>query len=204
MIVLRIIGIVLVVLALGAAVVVLALTLKARIEIRRRMPDGPLRVRVRYGPIGKVFTLGARKKKPKQAREKQKTEQPKQQRARPAFSLENLDIRECMDLAVDMLDDMTGAITWERLHVTVILHTDDAARSAVLLGTLSALVGNLYPYLERAFVLRDPKIVLDADFDAQRTVWGMDIALMTRLVRFPPILWKHRKRLWALWKTIKT
>lgn len=204
MIVLRIIGIVLAVLALGVAVVVLTLTLKASIAVRRSMPDGPLRVRVRYGPIKKVFTLGQRKKKPKQVRERQKTEQPKQQRAQSAVSLENLDIRECMDLAVDMLDDMTGAITWERLHVTVILHTDDAARTAILLGTLSALVGNLYPYMERAFVLRDPKIVLDADFDAQRTVWGVDIELMTRLMRFPPILWKYRKRLWALWKTIKT
>lgn len=208
MIVLKIIGIVLLsILCLGIVFAVLLMYLPARIELRRRMPDGPLRIRIGFGPVKRVWTPGQKRKrkpetekKPEKAPEKPKT--PKKPHV-PMVDFHRLDYEQVFSLGLTLLDDLTGMMTWERLHFTLILHTPDAAQTGNLLGLLSALTGNLYPYLERAFVLKDTKIILDADFDADNTVWGADISVMTRLGRFPRILWRRRKPIWALWKSIR-
>lgn len=66
MMVLRILGIVLCVVLL-VFVVLTAFTLfaPARIEIKRDIPDGQLKVRLGFGPIKKVFRLGGKRKKTK-------------------------------------------------------------------------------------------------------------------------------------------
>ena len=52
MIVLKVIGILLLaILVLGIGLAALLMCLPARIEVRRRMPDGPLRVRIGFGPV---------------------------------------------------------------------------------------------------------------------------------------------------------
>lgn len=207
MIVLKVIGILLLaILVLGIGLAALLMCLPARIEVRRRMPDGPLRVRIGFGPVRRVWTLGQeRKKKPKQKKKQEKAPaKPKEKKPHaPMVDLKKLDYEQAFSLMLDLIDDMAGTMTWERLHITVILHTPDAAQTGNLLGALSALVGNLYPYFERAFVLEDTKIILDADFDAEKTVWGVDISVMTRMGRFPRIFWRRRKALWALWKSIR-
>lgn len=208
MMVLRILGIVLCVVLL-VFVVLTAFTLfaPARIEIKRDMPDGQLKVRLGFGPIKKVFRLGGKRKKTKKPtkkqKEKEKREEHKQETNAPRFDLKRLPIDRALELLVELIYDLAGAVVWEKLHVTVILHTSDAARTGRLLGACSAVVGNLYPYLARTHVLKDTKIVIDADFDAQKTVWGLDISVMTRLCWYPRILWRRRKELWALWKAIR-
>lgn len=207
----RIVGtIILVLLLVAVGIFLLLMLLPARIEVKRKMPSGPLRVRIGFGPVRRVWTLGEpRKKKPKPKKEKakpatpKKEKQPREPRA-PWVDIKRLDYGQALSLALNLIDDMTGTMTWERLHVTLILHTPDAGQTGRLLGILSAFVGNLYPYLERAFVLKDTRIVIDADFDAQHTVWGLDVSVMTRFCRFPAILWRRKKELWDLWKLIRT
>ncbi|MDO4174081.1 MAG: DUF2953 domain-containing protein [Eubacteriales bacterium] len=208
MIVLRILGILLcIVLILGVALTVFMLCAPMRLECKRKPPDGPVKLRVGFGPIRKVLVLGKRSRKKPESKEKK---QPKKQKKKekqaqaPRYNIQKLDYREVVSLMLTLMDDMAGAMTWERLHVTLILHTADAARTGNLLGLLSAVVGNLYPYMERAFVLQDTKIVIDADFDAEATVWEIDLSVMTRLSRFLHMTWKRRKALWKLWKSIQT
>ena len=208
MIVLRVLGILLGI-VLGLFILLTGFTLWApmRVELRRKPPDGPIKLRGSCGPVKKVFTIGKRKKLPKQkAKQPQKEQKPKKEKQpqAPRFDVKKLDYGQAFSLLLTLIDDMAGAMTWEKLHVTLILHTSDAAKTGELLGALSVAVGNLYPYLERDFVLQDTRIVLDADFDAEKTVWGMDIAVMTRLSRFVHTGWKRRKELWALWKSIQT
>lgn len=75
MMVLRILGIVLCVVLL-VFVVLTAFTLfaPARIEIKRDMPDGQIKVRLGFGPIKKVFRLAAngrkRKSRPRSKKER--------------------------------------------------------------------------------------------------------------------------------------
>lgn len=210
MIVLRILGILIcVVLVLGIALTAFTLCAPIRIECKRKLPDGSLKLRIGFGPVRKVFVLGKRrKKKPKPKTEKKDRKQKKAKKQKspqaPRYDIQKLDYQETFSLLLLLIDDMAGAMTWEKLHVTLILHMSDAARTGELLGFLSAAVGNLYPYLERAFVLQDTKIVIDADFDAEQTVWEIDISVMTRLFRFLRTVWKRRKELWHLWKSIQT
>ena len=199
MIILRVLGLLLGI-VLGLFILLTGFTLWApmRVELRRKPPDGPIKLRGSFGPVKKVFTIGKRKKLPKQkAKQPQKEQKPKKEKQpqAPRFDVKKLDYGQAFSLLLTLIDDMAGAMTWEKLHVTLILHTSDAAKTGELLGALSVAVGNLYPYLERAFVLQDTRIVLDADFDAEKTVWGMDIAVMTRLSRFVHTGWKRRKEL---------
>lgn len=208
MIVFRVLGILLAI-ALGLIILmtIFALFAPMRVECKRKLPDGPFRLRIGVGPVKRVFTLGKRKKKqpPRQPKPKKepKPKQPKPPQA-PWFDIKKLDYGQAFSLLLTLIDDMAGTMTWEKLYVAVILHMSDAAKTGEMLGALSAAVGNLYPYLERAFVLQDTKIVLDADFDAEKTIWSADIAVMTRLSRFVHVFWKRRKALWALWKSIRT
>ncbi|MCD8355427.1 MAG: DUF2953 domain-containing protein [Clostridia bacterium] len=210
MIVLRILGILIcIVVVLGIALTVFTLHAAARIELKRKLPDGQLKLRVGFGPVRRVFVLGKRRdKKPKPQRktEKDRKKKPKKQKQpqAPRYNIQKLDYQQAFSLMLTLIDDMAGAMTWERLHVTLIVHTPDAAQTGELLGMLCAAVGNLYPYLERAFVLQDTKIVLDADFDAEKTVWEVDISMMTQMRRFLRVAWKRRKALWGLWKSIRT
>lgn len=212
--VLRILGILLLVLfCLGVVLGVTLMSLPLRVQVRKAIaPDAPLRLRLSAGPLHMTRRVGGKKppspsKKRKKRRKKpvQETEKKSTQSTQKGLQerLQKLDMQRTLALMLDLMDDLAGSITFERLHVTVILHTDDAGRTGRLLGELSAMTGLLYPVLERSFVLKDPKIILDADFEAERTVWSVDISAMTRLIRYPRILWRRRKELWALWKSIK-
>ncbi|MGN1015258.1 MAG: DUF2953 domain-containing protein [Butyricicoccus sp.] len=214
--VLRIIGIVLLVLlCLFLLLGVVLLNLPLRIQARKAIsPDAPLRIRLSAGPLhitkrigGKAQPSAGRKKKKRRKPKKQEKTQPKpeseQEKRGLQERLQKLDMERTLALMLDLMDDLAGSITFERLHVTVILQTGDAGRTGRLLGGLSAVTGLIYPILEQNFVLKDPKIVLDADFDAERTVWSIDISAMTRMIRYPRIMWRRRKELWALWKSIK-
>ena len=201
-----------VLIALGL-VVLLALVIALvplRVEIRRRIEGPPLRIRLSAGPLHITKRLGGKSEK-KAAKPKKKTTKKtpegkaEQKEKKPGLpvDLSRLDIQEVLTLAFDLMDDMAGSLTFERLFVTVIVHTNDAAKTGNLLGAMCAVTGILYPELARRFVLRDHQITLDADFDAEKTVWSVDISVMTRAGRYPLILWRRRKRLWNLWKTIR-
>ena len=78
MIVLRVLGILLGI-VLGLFILLTGFTLWApmRVEFRRKPPDGPIKLRGSFGPVKKVFTVGKRKKPPKQ-----KAKQPKRSKSR--------------------------------------------------------------------------------------------------------------------------
>lgn len=205
MIVLRVIGIILLVILMLAVLLTAAvLLLPIRVELKRVMPDSAPKLRVGFGKIRRVFVLGKHReksakktKKPKKtAKKSEDSKKQKKKEKQPVSREEVTDLLEqALPLVPDLIDDLSGAMTWERLHVTVIFHQEDAAQTGWQLSRWSVIVSNLYPLMERAFVLKDTKIVLDADFDAQHMVWGLDISVMTRLGRFVRIAWKRRKQL---------
>lgn len=203
MIVLRILGILLLILLGLFVLTVCILCSTIRIAVQRDIPDGALCLSVGFGMFKREVILGDKKKKTKPKKEQKKKPEKKREPKPSRFDFKKLDFEQAFVLALDLIDDLAGSITWERLHVTLIIHTPDAARTGNLLGALSAIVGNIYPYMERAFVLQDTRIILDADFDAEKTVWGIDIIIMTRIGRYPRILWRRRKALWELWKSIR-
>ena len=204
--VLHILGIVLLVL-LGLVLLagLLLVCLPIRIQVRRRIEGPPVRLRLSFGPLHITKRLGKKTKKAKPSAQKQakpKETKPKPPRA-PRADWRRLELEDVLEVAFPMMDDLIGAVTIDRLHVTVIFHRPDAAQTGKLLGAASALSGLLYPELARRFVLRDTNIVLDANFEAEQTVWSIDSSITTKLVRYPRVLWKNRRGLWNLWKSVR-
>ena len=82
MIILRVLGLLLGI-VLGLFILLTGFTLWApmRVELRRKPPDGPIKLRGSFGPVKKVFTIGKRKKLPKQkAKQPQKEQKPKKEK----------------------------------------------------------------------------------------------------------------------------
>lgn len=204
-------GIVLVLLGLAVLSGLVIALVPLRMEIRRRIEGPPLRIRLSAGPLHITRKIGGSAKKkgtklPGKKAPKKKSEgeaATKEKKPGLPVDLSRLNIQDMLTLAFDLMDDLAGSLTFERLFITVIVHTDDAAETANLLGGMCAVTGILYPELARRFVLRDHQITLDADFEAEKTVWSADVSVMTRAGRYPLILWKRRRQLWNLWKTIR-
>ena len=124
MIILRVLGILLGI-VLGLFILLTGFTLWApmRVEFRRKPPDGPIKLRGSFGPVKKVFTIGKRKKLPKQkAKQPQKEQKPKKEKQpqAPRFDVKKLDYGQAFSLLLTLIDDMAGAMTWDKLHVTLI------------------------------------------------------------------------------------
>lgn len=204
--VLHILGVVILVL-LGLAVLagVLLVCLPMRIQIRRKIEGPPIRLRLSFGPIHITKRLGGKKKTAKKAATKKKsTTEKKQTTPRiPRADWKRLELEDVLAVMFPIMDDLTGALTIERLHIMVLFHRPDAAQTGEVLGAASALTGMLHPELERRFVMQDTHIVLDADFDAQQTVWSIDCSVMTKMIRYPRVLWKNRREIWNLWKKVR-
>lgn len=203
---LHILGILLMILLGIIVLTVLTIALvPLRVELKRRVGEPPLKLRLSAGPFKIVRSFGGKKKKkPKREQKQKKPERKpkKQRRSAKKLHWENLNLEESLELAFDIMDDLMGSLTFERLHVTVIVHRDDAAETGKLLGNAMAFTGLIYPELERRFVLEDTKLTVDADFEAEHTIWGVDIKIMTRAGRYPRILLRRGKRLLNLWRKL--
>lgn len=204
--VLHILGIVLLVL-LGFVLLagLLLACLPIRIQVRRKKEGPPIRLRLCFGPLHITKRLGGKKKTAKKAATKKKsTTEKKQTTPRiPRADWKRLELEDVLAVMFPIMDDLIGTMMIDRLHVTVIFHRPDAAQTGKLLGVASALSGLLYPELARRFVLRDTNIVLDADFEAEQTVWSIDSSITTKLIRYPRVLWRNRRGLWNLWKSVR-
>ncbi len=194
------------ILALFLVLCLVIVCLPMRVQVRRHVEGPPLRLRLSIGPLHVTKRLGRptgeKKKRTDRLQTRKNKQEPKKQRV-PWADWKRLRLDDVLDVAFRLMDDLIGALTVERLHVTVIVHRRDAAETGELLGATSALTGLLYPELERRFVLKDTQIVLDADFDAQQTIWGIDICVLTRMIRYPRVFWNNRHGLWNLWKTVR-
>ncbi len=202
---LHIIGILLLLLlGLGLLLGLLLVCLPMRVQVRRHREGSPVRLRLSFGPLHVTKRLTGKTQKVQTTVKKQK--KPRKQEAKrqaPRADWGRLELEDALRVALPMMDDLAGAFTVERLHASVVFHRPDAAQTGELLGAASALVGMLYPELARRFVLKDTKLSLDADFDAEKTVWSIDLSIVTRMIRYPRVLWRNARGLWNLWKIVR-
>lgn len=143
--------------------------------------DGPL-VRIIAGPIRfTVFPMKKKEKKPKKEKpkkekkpkpepaaedkkaadtKKEKTEEKKEK----GGSL--LDFLPLVQVALDLLGDFRRKLRLNRLELKLIMAGDDPCDLAVNYGRAWTAVGNLFPLLERAFVIKKRDIEVECDFTA--------------------------------------
>lgn len=139
--------------------------------------DGPL-VRVIAGPVRfTVFPLKKKDKKekkpkkdkkPKAAKEKKPAQKKKKEPSQKGGSL--LDFLPLLNVALDFLNGFRKKLRVNLLQMKLIMAGGDPCDLAVNYGKAWAALGNITPYLDRAFVIKKRDLNVECDFEADKTL----------------------------------
>lgn len=131
-------------------------------------------VQVTAGPVWFTVFPGKKKedkpskpkkqKEPKKQKKASETTEKKQKKGGSMTALMPL-----VQAALDFLDDFRRKLRVKRLELKVIMAGDDPAELAINYGRAWAGIGNLFPLLERVFVIRKRNVAVECDFTAQET-----------------------------------
>lgn len=72
--------------------------------------------------------------------------------------------------ALDFLNDFRRKMRINRLEIKLIMAGDDPCDLAINYGRANGALGNLWPMLERCFVIRKRNVEIGCDFEASETV----------------------------------
>lgn len=193
---------------LGLALLVLLLILLllcVRTGIDMVGVNGDVSAEVRYGPVRIPVWPPPRRKKGQPSSEQQEDghkPQKKRKKKKYRYSLnrEELDIGELADLTHRLHSELTDAVQISRLRVRVVIGTDDAAKTGILLGQSAAVTGMIVPFLENTFTMQDYHVNVDADFEADHTEWAFTVFCWLRPLRVLWCLLRHSGELYRMYK----
>lgn len=157
--------------ALGILVLLAILPLGAT---ARYNADG-LTVKLIAGPV-RIPLLPTKEKEPKPKKNKEnktKTGASKttgKERKKQEQGGSWTDFLPLVNTALDLLNDFRRKLRIKRLEVKVIMAGDDPCDLAVNYGRANAALGNLWPALERCFVIKKRDVQIECDFTASETV----------------------------------
>ena len=167
--------------------------------------NGDVSAEVRYGLVRiPVWPRPRRKKEqpPPEPQEDGQKPQKKRKKKKYRYSInrEELDIGELMDFTHRLHSELTDAVQISRLRVRVVIGTDDAAKTGILLGQSAAITGMIVPFLENTFSMRDYHVDVDADFEADHTEWAFTVFCWLRPLRVLWCLLRHSGELYRMYK----
>ena len=113
-----------------------------------------------------------------------------------------VDWGELLDLLLTLLGELSDRVRISRLRVRVLIGTDDAAQTGILLGQSAAVTGMIVPFLENTFEMQDYRVSVDADFEADHTEWAFTVLCSARPVQLLWVMLRHGKALFRLYKRL--
>nr|WP_302649577.1 DUF2953 domain-containing protein [uncultured Agathobaculum sp.] len=169
--------------------------------------DGEISVELRYGfvrvPVWPrprhLKRAAAKPRKKPSAKAKKARKKPKY---RYSLNRDELDFGELATLALTLLGEMAGRLRISGLRVRVLIGTDDAAQTGMLLGGAAAFTGMTVPFLENTFDMQDYHINVDADFEADHTEWAFTVCCSLRPLQLILVLLHHRRTLYNLYQRL--
>lgn len=195
-----------VLLLLGALLLLLVLALSVRMGVEAAGVNGDVTVDLRFGVLRlPLYPLPKKKeeKKPHAAQPKpEKQPQKKQKKYRYSLNREALDVGELIDVVLTLLDELSDTLRFSKLRVRVLIGTDDAAKTGMLLGAASAATGMIVPFLENTFDMKAYHVSVDADFDADHTEWAFTVFCSLRPIRLVFVLLRHSREYFRLYKRL--
>ncbi len=149
--------------------------------------DGPL-IRIIGGPIR--LTVFPRKKKDKKENKPKKEKKKNKEEDAPSEEQNSkkktvageeapeeekkggsvLDFLPLVQVGINFLGDFRRKLRVNRLDLKLIMAGDDPCDLATNYGRIWKAIGNLFPLLERAFVIKKRDIEVECDFEASETV----------------------------------
>lgn len=169
--------------------------------------NGEVSVELRYGALHiPVWPRPKHLKRPVPKPKEPAPAKPKRTRKKTKYryslNREELDFGELAALALTLLDEMADTLRISRLRVRVLIGTDDAAQTGMLLGGAAAFTGMTVPFLENTFDMQDYHVDVDADFEADHTEWAFTVFCSLRMLRLLIVLLRHRRELHSLYKRL--
>lgn len=170
--------------------------------------NGEISVELRYGLFRIPVWPPPRhlKKQPAAEPAKAAPEKPKKKKKKKKYryslNREELDVGELIDPALRLLSELTDTLRISRLRVRVMIGTDDAAKTGMLLGSSAAITGMVVPLLENTFEMEDYHVDVDADFEADHTEWAFTVYCSVRPLRVIWCLLRHSRELFRLYKRL--
>ncbi len=157
--------------ALGILVLLAILPLGAT---ARYNADG-LTVKLIAGPV-RIPLLPTKEKQPKPKKKKEKKTETVS--AKPSGKGKRkretggswTDFLPIVKTALDLLNDFRRKLRIRRLELKLIMAGDDPCDLAVNYGRANAALGNLWPMLERCFVIKKRDVQIECDFESSETV----------------------------------
>ena len=129
-----------------------------------------------------------------------KSEKKKSGKSGLSLPKDGLDVGEIAGTVRDFLSDLTDRLRISRLRARVVVGTDDAAQTGILLGQTAALCGIIVPFLENTFDMQDYHVSADADFNADHTEWAFTVNCSIRPISLVRVLLRHGKPMYKLYK----
>lgn len=145
----------------------------------------PLGATVRYDANGLVLKLIAgplrigilpgKSKEPKEKKPKKQVAPKKKATPPPAPKPKEAggpitDFLPLVQVALDLLNSFRRKLRIKRLDLKLIMAGDDPCDLAVNYGKANAALGNLWPLLERCFVIKKRDVQIECDFEATQTL----------------------------------
>ena len=146
-------------------------------------------VRIKLYPIGKTKEKSY---KPQKTEKEPKSDE--QSEEKDDFS------SKYMDLILNIIYDLKEKLYIDKLYLNIIFASDDAAKTGIMLGTAFSICGMITPILRKGFHLKNQSIILDADFDSNKTKFTLDFIGHTRIIKILLIAFKYRKQLFKIYQ----
>ena len=166
--------------------------------------DGPL-VRIVAGPLKiTLFPKKKKEKKPKKEKKKKKDKPKKEKKSKKEKLADKhkkqekggsiLDFLPLVKVALDFLGDFRRKLRINRLELKLIMAGGDPCDLALNYGKAWAALGNLFPLLERAFVIKKRDVEVECDFTADETTVLANVQITITLGRILYIAVYHGVR----------
>lgn len=171
--------------------------------------SGGVLLRAIAGPL--KITLYPRKQKAKKeketAYEEKKPKESTLKKPEPVVEKKKggsiTDFLPLVHVALDFLGEMRRKLRVKRLEMKLIMAGGDPCDLAVNYGKAWAVLGNLIPLLERAFVIRKRKVEVECDFTAEQTLVIARLDLTITIGRIVSLAFRYGFRAVREYLTIK-
>lgn len=153
------------------------LILPLRVRVRH---DGVIQLWCGFGPINLKLLPAKKRGDTEIKKEKRKKQSAKSQKNKPKSSKRKLSFETVIAyirLALNAVSAMTRPIFVSNLLLHLKIGGEDAAKTAMTYGTVSAGVSSLYPVLQKSLRIKKTDISVDADFSAQKTEILADVTI---------------------------
>ncbi len=166
-----------------------------------------LSLKIIAGPV-RLQILPAKKKdsqkkdKPQDKQEKKKKTETKKEAPKEKGG-KMTDFLPLVNIILELLDGLRRKLRINRLELKLILAGDDPCDLAVNYGKTWAAIGNLWPQLERCFVINKRNVEAECDFTASETVVIARADLTITLGRLLGLLVYHGMRALKAYLTIQ-